>query len=39
MQAAHAARDLARAEAEIELLQQLLKEKEEQVSCAGCIRL
>ncbi|XP_014382169.1 centriolin isoform X3 [Alligator sinensis] len=30
MQAAHAARDLARAEAEIELLQQLLKEKEEQ---------
>uniref|UniRef100_A0A7M4ESE9 Centriolin n=1 Tax=Crocodylus porosus TaxID=8502 RepID=A0A7M4ESE9_CROPO len=30
MQAAHAARELARAEAEIELLQQLLKEKEEQ---------
>nr|XP_009679355.1 PREDICTED: centriolin isoform X2 [Struthio camelus australis] len=30
IQAAQAARDLARAEAEIELLQQLLKEKEEQ---------
>ncbi|NXM26870.1 CNTRL protein, partial [Oxyruncus cristatus] len=30
-EAARAARDLARAEAEIELLQQLLKEKEEQV--------
>ncbi|XP_054704754.1 centriolin isoform X2 [Grus americana] len=29
-EAAHAARDLARAEAEIEFLQQLLKEKEEQ---------
>ncbi|NXD74844.1 CNTRL protein, partial [Halcyon senegalensis] len=31
--AARAARDLARAEAEIELLQQLLKEKEEQLQC------
>lgn len=31
--AARAAQDLARAEAEIELLQQLLKEKEEQVGC------
>lgn len=33
-EAARAARDLARAEAEIELLQQLLKEKEEQVGCS-----
>uniref|UniRef100_A0A8C9LG29 Centriolin n=1 Tax=Pavo cristatus TaxID=9049 RepID=A0A8C9LG29_PAVCR len=32
VEAARAARDLARAEAEIELLQQLLKQKEEQVS-------
>ncbi|XP_062497153.1 centriolin isoform X1 [Pezoporus occidentalis] len=32
-QAARAAQDLARAEAEIELLQQLLKEKEEQFQC------
>lgn len=32
-EAARAARDLTRAEAEIELLQQLLKEKEEQVGC------
>ncbi|NWS40158.1 CNTRL protein, partial [Probosciger aterrimus] len=32
-EAARAARDLARAEAEIELLQQLLKEKEEQFQC------
>ncbi|NXI54115.1 CNTRL protein, partial [Chloroceryle aenea] len=31
--AARAARDLARAEAEIEMLQQLLKEKEEQFQC------
>lgn len=33
-EAACAAQDLARAEAEIELLQQLLKEKEEQVGCS-----
>uniref|UniRef100_A0A8C3Q1N8 Centriolin n=1 Tax=Chrysolophus pictus TaxID=9089 RepID=A0A8C3Q1N8_CHRPC len=36
VEAAHATRDLARAEAEIELLQQLLKQKEEQVSWKQC---
>uniref|UniRef100_A0A8D2QVJ7 Uncharacterized protein n=1 Tax=Zosterops lateralis melanops TaxID=1220523 RepID=A0A8D2QVJ7_ZOSLA len=35
-EAAHASQALARAEAEIGLLQQLLKEKEEQVGCLLC---
>lgn len=36
-EAARASQALARAEAEIELLQQLLKEKEEQVGCLLCV--
>lgn len=36
-EAARASQALAKAEAEIELLQQLLKEKEEQVGCLLCV--